>query len=375
VKGNRRLHGNGLAALVVLTALALAALGCNLGAVQSTATPRPSPTSSVKPTVIIQSPTNNSEVALGQPLTVQATATHPSGVTRIELSVNNQQVDRKISQNPAGDQPFSVYLNYTPTTAGMFTLQVIAYRDSVASDPAQVTINVQAPVATQIRVVDQSCQARVEVSGLNFRQGPGQNYPPYQVLPLGTTINITGRLNDLSWFQGRYGNTTGWLNAGFITLTGSLCNSLPLAQPPASPVPTVTPTGTTPPPQAATATGTPGLPDLVILTLDGPLYIVLDANNTKTATYRVVVQNSGSSASSGFSVGLVLPDGTQRDIGTVPALAAGQQAVFQTDITFTAPGSVRMSAFADITQTVKESDKTNNLKTIDVVLVKPTPAP
>jgi len=62
-------------------------------------------------------------------------------------------------------------------------------------------------------------------------------------------------------------------------------------------------------------------------------------------------------------------------MGTVPALAAGQTAILQTDVSFTAPGSVRLTAVVDTANTVDETNETNNLKSLDVVLIKPTPLP
>ncbi|MCC7448754.1 MAG: SH3 domain-containing protein [Anaerolineae bacterium] len=362
----------------------LAVLACNLGVAPVTPTPRVSPTSSVKPIVSIQAPQNNADAVVGQAITVQAAGSHPDGVTRLELRANGQQVDSKVSQNPAGDQQFSAYLNYTPITPGTLVLQVLAYRGNTASDPTAITVNVKSQAAQVTATVDEpsvpvvpadpTCRARVEVNGLNFRQGPGQNYPPLQVLSLGTTFVITGRVSDNTWWQGQIGNTRGWVSRSFVTLYGANCAVIGVVQPPASPFPTATIT-LSPAPTVAQATVTPGKPDLIVTAIDGPVTIILDQNNTKTATYKVSVQNVGSVQTGSFNVGLVLPDGTLRDMGTVPALAAGQTAILQTDVTFNAPGSVRLTAVVDTANTVDETNETNNLKSLDVVLIKPTPLP
>ena len=362
----------------------LAALACNLGVAPATPTPRVSPTSSVKPTVSIQAPQNNADAVVGQAITVQAAGSHPDGVTRIELRANGQQVDSKVSQNPAGDQQFSAYLNYTPLSPGTIVLQVLAYRGDFASDAAAITVNVKEQSAQVTATIDEpsvpvvpadpTCRARVEVNGLNFRQGPGQNYQPLQVLSLGTTFVITGRLSDNTWWQGQIGNTQGWVSRSFVTLYGANCAVVGAVQPPASPVPSATITNT-PAPTVAQASVTPGKPDLIVTAIDGPVSIILDQGNTKTATYKVSVQNVGSVQTGSFNVGLVLPDGTLRDMGTVPALAANQTAILQTDVTFTAPGSARLTAVVDTANTVDETNGTNNLKSLDVVLIKPTPLP
>lgn len=359
----------------LLLATALIGVACSIG---YTPPPTIQPTNIVqKPAVSIQNPQDNADAVVGQAITVQASGSHPDGVTRMELRANGVTVDSKISQNPSGDQQFAAYLNYTPTTAGTLQLQVIAYRGTVASDPAVITLNVKAQEAQVTATVDQptggdqggaidpTCRARVEVNGLNFRQGPGQTFPPLAVLSLGTFIPLTGRSADYSWWQGTMGNTVGWMNRNFITLLGSLCNSIPVVQAPSSPTPATTPTGA-PPPQV---TATSGLPDLAVVKIDGPVTVNLDANNHATVTYKVTVQNNGG-PSGPFNVAMVLPDGTAQDMGAVPGLSPGQQAIFQTDVTFTAPGSVRLAAVADSKQVVTETDKTNNVKTLDVVLIK-----
>src|SRR5450432_962923 len=371
---------------VVVALLGMTGLACSIGAAPSTPTPQASPTSAQKPTVTIQAPQDGADAVVGTPITVQATGSHPDGVTRLELRANTQQADTKVSQNPEGDQQFSAYLNFTPAVSGILILQVIAYRGDQASDPVAITLNVKsqsqqitATVAqpagvTQVVFNDPTCRARVEVNGLNFRQGPGQNYPPFAVLSLGTIITVTGRTADLTWWQGQSGNTLGWMSASYITLLGSLCSSIPMVQIPASPVPSATITLTPLPTaaQATSATSTAILPDLVITSLQGPVSMILDPDNTKTATYVVTVQNVGNAITGAFHVGIVLPDGTLRDMGSVTGLVPSQQAIFSTDILFTAPGSARLTAVADTGAAIVETDETNNLKSLDVVLIKPT---
>ncbi len=376
MKGHRQFSAQ-LAAMLAL--FVITAIACNLGAVPETPTPRVSPTSSVKPSVIIQSPANNSNVAAGQPITVQASSSHPDGVTRLELRANNQQVDTKVSQNPLGDQQFGANLTYTPALSGALVLTVIAYRNNLPSDPASITVNVQtaqpttAPDDTSNQPYDPTCRARVDVNGLNFRQGPGQSFPPYQVLPLGTVVLITGRIADNSWWQGRISNTVGWMSASFVTLLG-ICNNIAVVQSPATPTVAATIT-LTPAATVAQASSTSAKPDVVVIDISGPVSIILDQNSTKTATYRVTVQNSGSVATGQFNVGLVLPDGSLSDLGAVPALQPGQAAIFTATVNFTAPGSARLTAIADKDNVVDESNENNNLKSLDVVLIKPTPLP
>ncbi len=367
-----------------LAVLLMAMLACNLGVPPVTPTPRVTPTSSQKPTVSIQSPQNNADAVVGQPITVQAAASHPDGVTRLVLFANAQQVDSKVSQNPLGDQIFTAYLNFTPQVAGSLVLQVLAFRNSLASDVASVTVNVKSQEAQVTNTVaapaggdqtdnDPTCRARVEVNGLNLRQGPGRNYASLAVLDLGTIVYITGRLADNTWWQGRISNTIGWMSASYITLLG-YCYNIQVAQPPASPVPSATITSTAAP-TVAQASPTPGKPDLIVTDISGPVSIILDQNGTKVASYKITVQNVGSANAGQFNASLVLPDGTQQDLGAAPGLVPNQSAIFQTTVTFNAPGAARLTAIADFNNVVDESNENNNIKSLDVVLIKPTPLP
>ncbi len=385
MRGRRHTPGRVSLWLAVIMSLS-AVLACNLGVAPITPTPRVSSTSSVRPSVMIQSPQNNADAVIGQPIIVQASGSHPNGVTRLELRANTQQVDSKVSQNPQGDQSFTAYLNYTPQVPGTLVLQVIAYHDNLASDPAGITVNVKSQEAqvtatmaepagsTQVAPSDPTCRARVDVTGLNFRQGPAQSYASLAVLSLGNIVYITGRLADNTWWQGRIGNTTGWMSASFITLLG-ICYNIQVVLPPASPVPTATITNT-PAPTVAQATATTGKPDLTVTDISGPVSIILDQSGSKVATYRITVQNVGSVNAGQFNLGLILPDGTLKDVGqTVQPLLPNQQAIFQADVTFVAPGAARLTAFVDMNNVIDESNENNNLKSLDVVLIKPTPLP
>ena len=164
------------------------------------------------------------------------------------------------------------------------------------------------------------------------------------------------------------------MSASFITLLG-ICYNIAVVQPPASPVPTATITLTTAP-TVAQASSTPGKPDLIVVDITGPVSIILDQSGTKVGTYKITVQNVGSVNANPFNLGLILPDGTLKDVGsTVQPLLPNQQAIFTTDVTFVAPGSARLTAFVDMNNVIDESNENNNLKSLDIVLIKPTPLP
>ena len=134
--------------LVLVIVFGLAA--CSLGSDEATFTPEPPPgptmtfTPSGRPTVTIISPQNGAEVVVNEPILMSINAMDNVGVTRVQLVANNQNVGSFPSQSPAGDTNWNRLIDYTPTTQGSLTLQVIAFRGTVTSDPASITVTVRA---------------------------------------------------------------------------------------------------------------------------------------------------------------------------------------------------------------------------------------
>ncbi len=379
---------------LVLVMLSLGALACNLTQNAGPPTTAPTPTSSAgTPTVTINSPVNGSEVVRGEEVLVQSTARDSIGVTRIELRVNGFIVNTVPSESPTGDTEFSVIQSWTPAEIGPATLEVIAYRASVASEPARITVNVREsaaqvtataplPVGVTLPPNDTVCRARVEVQGLNFRTGPSTNYPIIRVLTLGNLVEIIGRLGDNSWWQVRDGTTVGWISAAYTTATGD-CSLVPIAVPPPSPTPrpaTATPTVTpsvTPIPGSPTPTftPTPSVPDLVVSNIDGPTVLQLNITGTVGAHYTITVYNQGTGDSGQFTTSFRQPDGTVIQLPIVVNLAPGQSADLGVDVVFDASDTYHLEATVDSGSDVAELDEGNNIRTLDVVVTNmPIPA-
>jgi hypothetical protein len=367
--------------------LALSSLACNL--IQNQQPPEfVTPTSSAgAPTVAINSPANGSEVAVGQEVLVQSTAQDSIGVTRIELRANGFIVNTVPSESTTGDRQFSVIQSWRPAEAGSATLEVIAYRGSTPSAPAQITVTVRAdagqitatlqplPGVTQQPPADTTCRARVEVQGLNFRTGPATNYPIINVLTLGNLVDITGRLADNSWWQVRDGLNYGWISSAYTTQAGD-CSAIPIVVPPPSPTPrpaTATPTTpptSTPVPGSATPTftPTPQVPDLVVASISGPTVLQLNASGTVGAHYDVRLLNQGTGSSGQFTTSFRQPDGTTVQLPIIVNLAPGQTADLGIDVTFTSSDTFRLEATVDSGAQVAERDEGNNVRTLDVVV-------
>lgn len=356
-----------------LTILLLVASACNLSQTPPTSESIQIPDNqSGKPTVAISSPDSGDEFVVGNQLFITATATDTVGVTRVQLLANNQPVKTVSSESPAGQKSFDLLLDYTPRAQGEVLLQIVAYRGAIASDPAEVDINIRA-TQTQVTATSQSvpdvpvidpndptCRALIN-AGLNVRGGPGTVYDRLTVLAAGTVTPIIGRTGANDWWQIRYGLTVGWISAPFTSVYG-ICSAVPVVPAPPTPTPlggaptwTPQPTFTPRPPQA---TNTPGTPDLVITSIAGATDVVLA--DAPTQTYSITITNTGSGPSSSFVNVFTGPDGAEVDLGAVSNLNAGESIVLTKSVTFTGAGSFTLKARADSGNQVTEVSEVNN---------------
>jgi uncharacterized protein YraI len=373
--------------LLVIVLLLGVLAACNLAPEPDEAETIATPTgfASGKPVVVITAPRTGDEVVVNTEVLVSATATDSVGVQRVQLLANGQIVKTVSSESASGDTSMNVLLDYTPRTQGEVTLQVIAYRGAVASDPAEVRLTVrqaQAQVtatavpAQNVPVIDPNdptCRVLTNV-GLNLRQGPGTNYPVITVLRAGAVAPIIGRLGTNEWWQLRVGTSIGWVSAAYTTVYGN-CGGVPIANPPPSPTGPVVATATpipTQPPQATSvpqATTTPGLADLVITEFQGPEVLPLSAPEV-TGTYGITITNFGGRASGQFNnVVIKSPGNVEIALGVVGSLDPGQSVLLTIDVSFDTTGSYTLQVRSDSNAQVQEQSEVNNnaLLNVDVV--------
>ena len=128
---------------------------------------------------------------------------------------------------PASARTFEALLPFTPTTAGTIHLEVIAYRRAVASEPAQVDVEVvqserelrnpssldaTAGVASGTAI----CTVQVKVSQLNMRRGPGTSYDILARLAFEESLTVVGRNANRSWFLVRRASLQeGWVSVEY----------------------------------------------------------------------------------------------------------------------------------------------------------------
>jgi hypothetical protein len=378
--------------LMALAALLMSA--CNLSTSGSaTLQPLTQPASS-RPVVTITAPRSGDTFPVNQEILVSATATDTVGITRVQLIVNGQ-ISKTVTAS--GETSFSALLDFIPRQVGTANVQVIAYRSSVASDPAQIQLTIgqatipRTPSATPQIIAPTSfiptsnpanplCRVRT-ASNVNLRPGPGTNFTPVlTVIPGGVEAPIIGRLPDNTWWNIRYGSLTGWVSANVVQVLGN-CFSIPVIAPPPPPtVPitfqpptatrTATPTFTPPPP-----TVTPGLPDLVVtgLTIVGTPNLSLSLEGTPVSvTFSTVITNIGSGGTGQFTNSvLILPDETAQEIGVVGALGPGQSVVQEFTLTFITAGQRTIQVRADSGGQVTEISEVNNTGQINVTILPP----
>lgn len=377
-----------VASLILATSLA----ACNLGS----GTPEPLPTTptsppdtSSKPQVTIASPQPNAEYTLNDQILVSVTATDRIGVTRVQLFANGALVKTLSSRASEGDLTLSGVLDYQPRAVGEVRMQVLAFRGTVGSDPAEITVRVVDRQQPATAVVTQNipsgpvipsipndgvCRA-MTTAGLNMRRAPVTNTSNViRVLPQYTLAPIAGRLPDNSWWKIIVGTDVGWVSAQFTTISGN-CLSVPVEQPL---TPTVAPSATftnTPPVTAtptATATRTntpiPGRPDLIVSSISGEQNVRIPSGAVSvTQRYSIVVTNAGLGPSGQFNVTLRIGSEVM-DLGAVSDLANGESFVLEKDVTFSAPGTYELRVDVDPENQVPELSEVNNRGDLTVVV-------
>ncbi len=363
---------------------------CNLSSTGPQAAPTPTGAASGKPVVTILSPQDGAEVVVDEQILVSVSASDAVGVTRVQLFADDQIVKTVSSETPGGDPNLNVLLDHTPNKTGSLTLQVIAYRGAIASDPAEITVTVrqnQAQVTAtmgsqpnNIPVIDPydpTCRLLVN-TGLNYRTGPGVVYDRISVLSTGTVAPITGRTGDNSWWQIRVGVSTGWVSGGYVTLYGNCANVIVPPIPP-TPTPHVTATFTPLPPtntltltvQPPTATPTPGLPDLVVtnFSLVGGTSLTLGGDPSVTGTFSVTVTNTGASPTGQFNnLVNVNPPDADTPIAVVAGLNPGESIVLNFDLSFAATGNYNLQVRADSDSQITEISEVNNSANLTLVV-------
>ncbi len=227
------------------------------------------------PTVVITAPAPNSQVQINVPVTVQATASDPAGVKRMELWVSNVKTADAVSPVDQGQATLTASFQWTPPAPGTYTLEVKAFNSQgQVSTPTTVTVNAvgesAAPTPTSALTPETPTPtvptnpALTTKTDLNVRSGPGIQYDLLGLLPAGVTVEIIGRDETRQWWQVRFSPAAdgiGWVAADPAFSTTANVDNVAIAQAPPTPTGTPTPTDTpVPPTSTPTVTSIPASP-------------------------------------------------------------------------------------------------------------------
>lgn len=380
------------ALLLALLLVATTLTACNLSN-QEEQLPTATPTTQVdtKPIVTITSPANGSEARVNTQVLITANVRDDIGVTRVTMTANGQTVKTVSSDQTSGEKEKNWVLDFMPLVTGDVQLQVIAYRNAIASDPANLTVRVVAvqatttslpnPGVTQGPVInpnDPTCRA-VPTTGLNFRSGPGTNYAVLTQLSTNSVIPVVGRLGDNSWYQLNNFGTLGWVAGGFVNLYGSLCSSVPVIQAPSTPTPppSATQPATATPTITHTPSPTPGTPDLVVTQFDDmdtnteDIVLTIPAGQTEVqAEFSITIANIGSRRSGQFTLRLRAGSNTKAETVIIGNLSRDEAVSYVVPYTFTAAGEYILEAFVDSGNEVTEISEANNRAQLVVRVVQ-----
>ncbi len=193
-----------------------------------TLTPDPN---QAKPMVLSVTVLPAQQVAVGQQVQFQATATHILSVTRFDLvTVSGESI---ATQTVEAGTEVTATLQWTPDAPGTYTLNIVAYHDDVASDPMSRDVIVIDPNATVApTATTEPCVITVVQSGTRVRSGPGVSFSAQGSFTVNEQPEVIARGEDNSgqgWFQVRRSNgQEGWISShpDFVEATGD-CASIP----------------------------------------------------------------------------------------------------------------------------------------------------
>jgi uncharacterized protein YraI len=203
--------------LLLLLTLALALAGLLLGCTLSTdsapdsagsgdraARTRSVADAGIAPDARITDPASGASVPADQrvDLTVETDTT----ATRFQLTVNGGIASVKALP---GDQsgPTSAILSWTPREQGDYSLEVVAYNNTLPGAPASILLTVAGTASGSANSATTSCTGRVLVSQLNYRDGPGTGNTKLGQFETGETATVLGRNADDTWLKVRRLNT------------------------------------------------------------------------------------------------------------------------------------------------------------------------
>lgn len=186
--------------------------------------------SGVAPVVRILDPQSGAVVPANAriDITVQTTTT----ATYFQLIEGGQNASIVVMP-PDQSGPTSAILSWTPRRQGSFTLEVVAYNNTLPGPPATLMLQVAGSSSSASdggNGTVSGCTGSVRVSQLNFRDGPGTDYTRLGQFSVGETVTITGINSANTWYKVRRSNAQeAWVirDDSWLQVEGQ-CSTLPV---------------------------------------------------------------------------------------------------------------------------------------------------
>ena len=366
-------------------------------------------------TVVINSPADNTEVAVGQEVKVQITINDPNEVVnQQELRVDGIVVATSAAVAPTGAPAFSIIMPYTPTLPGNFTISAVALgSDGSSSQSEGISITVTGEVngetdgetdgtdtnGTDTTGSDIAEEDKEDVMGGNVEPIPaesgctnGMKYVTDVTIPDNTVLD-QGVAFTKTWEIQNTG-TCDWggyqlVFAGDHQLGGPSSITVPATSAGQNVQVSVNLTSPVAPGtykstwtmREPTNGGLFGHRIFALVVVEDPaaankadLILVnvattqLDVLVGTTTTYNVVVKNQGNVESGNFTVQGDFEGIGTAGFGTTP-LEVGATRIIPLDAFASTSGSLQVTFTVDVDDTVDESDEGNNVLTLTFPVV------
>lgn len=207
--------------------------------------------------VAVQQPQPDSVVTVGDVVQVQALASHPDGVQRVELSVDGQFINSQQPDLSGGGEPpteFSATIDWTPEEPRPYQLVIGAVSPDGERVDNRLTVTAVVPP-------DSIEPAVIAAEPVRVREYPStdENILIYGDLQPNERRPIISRLASNEWLLVEFPASPsgeGWVFAQSVATEGDL-ESVPVVEAPVAPTPTPTATPTETPTATPTETATP----------------------------------------------------------------------------------------------------------------------
>lgn len=301
----------------------------------------PSPVSTaagaIRPKIVIsQAPGENNPVQVNRSVTVQAIATDPTGIKRIELWVNGSRVDFVESPLDQSAESMTSSFQWSANAPGTYNIEIRAYNETglmTAAQVASVSVigSTDTPTPTEPATATPTntplpptatstftplpsptptftpapapAQLTVNVPVLNVRAGPGTGYPVVGQLPRNQQAQIVGQAAGASgpWWQINFSagdNGLGWVSGNPNFVIAQNTENVPVTTVPLRP--TATPTPTSQP--TATLTPTPTSPPATVVRAPAGKTLLLVENRSMANQPARLTLSGGKSVGGGKEI-------------------------------------------------------------------------